>query len=102
MFYTAKDNTLPFTNLERQENSCQKNLYHMKNMSEMVIVNVIVFYFTLQRSMIGNKTFGYRTGHKYNILKFLLHKNKFVTLQAKVLRYYTKMEKTVGIKSLIK
>ena len=67
MICTAEDNTLPFTNLERQETSCLKILYHMKNMNVIVIVivivNVIVFSFTLQRSVIGNKTFGCRTSH---------------------------------------
>jgi len=59
MIYPAEDNTLPFTNLERQDNSCIKILYHMKNMS----VIVIVIYFTFQRSMIGNISFGYRKSH---------------------------------------
>ena len=31
--HTAKDNTLPVTNLEKQENSCLKLFYHMKNTS---------------------------------------------------------------------
>jgi len=39
--------------------------------------------------MIGNKTFGYRTSHNVrNTLKFLLYKNKLVTLQGKVLNYH--------------
>jgi hypothetical protein len=65
MIYTVKDITLPVTNLERQENSCLKVLYHMKDISVMVIeiVNVIVFCFILKRSMIGNISSGHRTSH---------------------------------------
>jgi len=33
------------------------------NMSRDLPVLVIVIYFIFQRSMIGNKTFGYRTSH---------------------------------------
>ena len=33
------------------------------NMSQDLPIIVIVIYFKFQRSMIGNKTFGYRTSH---------------------------------------
>jgi hypothetical protein len=52
------------------------------NMSQDLPVIVIVIYFTFQRSMIGNKTFGYRTSHNTtcnNYIRNTIH-NSYINI----------------------
>ena len=65
----------------------------------LVIVIVIVIYFTFQRSIIGNKTLGYGTSHNtcnsyiHNTTYNCFIKIKLVIKRALVVKYYIEVQK---------